>query len=106
MYEHADISFIGGSFNKTGGHNPLESIVFEKPVISGPSIHNFKDIYAIIKRAEAGFVVDSEQEFLEIADRMLSDKDFYNATIQKCEKVFNEQQGALQFVIDVINENV
>ena len=37
---------------------------------------------------------------------MLSDKDFYNATVQKCEKVFNEQQGALQFVIDVIKENV
>ena len=39
MYAFSDISFIGGSFNKTGGHNPLESIVFDKPVISGPSIH-------------------------------------------------------------------
>ena len=41
MYEHSDISFIGGSFNKTGGHNPLESIVFEKPVISGPSFRRW-----------------------------------------------------------------
>jgi len=105
MYEHADISFVGGSFNKTGGHNPLESIVFEKPVISGPSIHNFKDIYGIIKRAEAGFVVDSEQEFYEIANKMLLNKDFYTQTVQKCEKVFNEQQGALQFVIDVIKNS-
>lgn len=105
MYEHADISFVGGSFNKTGGHNPLESIVFEKPVISGPSIHNFKDIYGIIKRANAGFVVDSELEFYEIANKMLSNKEFYAQTVQKCEKVFNEQQGALQFVIDVIKNS-
>ena len=106
MYEHADISFIGGSFNKTGGHNPLESIVFEKPVISGPSIHNFKDIYGIIKRAEAGFVVNSEQEFYEIASKMLSDNNFYSQTVQKCEKVFQEQQGALEFVINVIRERL
>ena len=69
-----------------------------------PSTHNFKDIYGIIKRAGAGFVVDTEQEFYEIANRMLGDTDFYNSTVQKCEKVFKEQQGALQFVIDVIKK--
>ena len=102
MYEHSDISFIGGSFNKTGGHNPLESIVFEKPVISGPSTHNFKDIYSIIKKAGAGFVVSSEEDFYETANKMLSNTDFYTETVQKCEKVFKEQQGALEFVINVI----
>ena len=102
MYEFADISFIGGSFNKTGGHNPLESIVFNIPVISGPSIHNFKDIYAIIKNAEAGFVVQNQEEFYECANRLLSDKNYYKQTINNCEKVFAEQQGALDFVINVL----
>ena len=102
MYAHSDISYIGGSFNKTGGHNPLESIVFGKPVISGPSIHNFKDIYAIIKNAHAGFVVKDSDEFYNIAEKMLSDKEFYNKTVEACEKVFAEQQGALEFVINVI----
>lgn len=102
MYEHADISFIGGSFNKTGGHNPLESIVWNKPVISGPSTHNFKDIYTIIKNAHAGFVVKDEDEFFEIADKMLADKEFYNKTVKSGEKVFAEQQGALEFVINVL----
>ena len=63
MFYYSDISFIGGSFNKTGGHNPLESIIFSKPVISGPSIHNFKDIYTIIKNANAGFVVKNKEGF-------------------------------------------
>ena len=102
MYEFADVSFIGGSFNKTGGHNPLESIVFNIPVISGPSIHNFKDIYAIIKNAEAGFVVQNQEEFYEYANRLLSDKNYYTQTIDNCEKVFAEQQGALDFVINVL----
>ncbi len=105
MYEHADISFIGGSFNKTGGHNPLESIVWSKPVISGPSTHNFKDIYTIIKNANAGFVVNSEEEFLDIADKMLSDKEFYINTVEAGSRVFEEQQGALDFVINLLKCN-
>lgn len=106
MYAHSDISFIGGSFNKTGGHNPLESIVFNKPVISGPSTHNFKDIYSIIQKAHAGFIVNNSEEFYTIADKMLTDKDFYAHTVVACEKVFKEQQGALEFVIDVIKKEL
>lgn len=102
FYAFSDVSFIGGSFNKTGGHNPLESIVFEKPVISGPSIHNFKDIYSIIKKAEAGYVVNSDEEFYNIANRLFSNEEFYNETVVKCKKVFDEQQGALEFVINLI----
>lgn len=105
MYEHSDLSFIGGSFNKTGGHNPLESIVFNIPVISGPSIHNFKDIYAIIKNAEAGFVVKDETEFFEIANKLLTDNIYYSKTVASCEKVFTEQQGALDFVINILKSN-
>ena len=102
MYNFADLSFIGGSFNKTGGHNPLESIVFQKPVISGPSTHNFKDIYSIIKKANAGFVVKTEDEFYTIADKLLKNKDFYDETVLNCINVFESQQGALQFVVNII----
>lgn len=104
MFKFADISFIGGSFNKTGGHNPLESVIFGKPVISGPSIHNFKDIYAIIQNAHAGFVVKTFEEFREIAEKLLSDNDFYNKTAKAGEEVFKAQQGALEFVLNVIKE--
>ena len=105
MYEFSDLSFIGGSFNKTGGHNPLESIVFNIPVISGPSIHNFKDIYAIIQNAEAGFVVQNSKELFDRADKLLSEKDYYLQIKNNCEKVFAEQQGALNFVIDILKAN-
>lgn len=105
MYAFSDVSFIGGSFNKTGGHNPLESIVFDKPVISGPSIHNFKDIYGIIRRAEAGFVVKNPEEFYEVADKMLTDKEFYQRTVQAGHQVFADQQGALDFVINVLKQS-
>src|SRR5574344_536376 len=49
MYAICDIAFLGGSFDKTGGHNPLEATIFSKPVFLGPCFHNFKDIYAILE---------------------------------------------------------
>ena len=106
IFAFSDIAFIGGSFNKTGGHNPLEAVIFGKPVISGPSIHNFKDIYAIIRNAGAGFVVKTEEEFFDIADRLLSDKDFYEKVSKSGLKVFEEQQGAMEFVLRVLKGEI
>ncbi len=102
MYFFADIAFIGGSFNKTGGHNPLEATIFEKPVISGPSIHNFKDIYNIIQKAGAGFVVEDKDSLYDISEKLLSDSDFYSKTVNSSAKVFKEQQGALEFVLKLL----
>lgn len=100
IFNYSYVSFIGGSFNKTGGHNPLESVIFGKPVISGPSIHNFKDIYSIITNAGAGYVVKDSNELYKITDLLLSDSHFYNDTANACTEVFNSQQGALSFVIN------
>uniref|UniRef100_UPI0026EC9AA0 hypothetical protein n=1 Tax=Succinatimonas hippei TaxID=626938 RepID=UPI0026EC9AA0 len=70
----------------------------------GPSINNFKDIYAIIQNAGAGFVVKTQEELTETANKLLSDKDFYNKTSNACFDVFKEQQGALEFVLKVLNK--
>lgn len=104
MYSYADLAFIGGSFNTTGGHNPLEASIWNKPVISGPDTHNFKDIYKLLTTFEAGFVVKTPQEFEKIADKLLTDKEFYQATSNACKKVFEAQSGALDFVIDKIRK--
>lgn len=105
MFAFADVAFIGGSFNKTGGHNPLEATIFAKPVISGPSINNFKDIYAIIQNAKAGFVVKTKEQLFNIADKLLSNKEFYDASAKACKDVFEAQQGALEFVLNVLRNN-
>lgn len=102
MYAFADIAFIGGSFNNTGGHNPLEAVIFEIPVVSGPSIHNFKDIYGIIQNAGAGFIVNDRDSLFDVCNKLLSDKTFYDNTVNSSKKVFEEQQGALEFVLNIM----
>lgn len=99
MYSLCEFAFIGGSFNKTGGHNPLEATVYGKPAITGPSIHNFRDIYWLLSRTNAGKIVKTPKELSEYVERLLADKEFYKRACADCEFIFKDQQGALDVVI-------
>lgn len=107
MYSVSDVAYIGGSFNKTGGHNPLEAAIFDKPVISGPSIFNFKDIYEILCKSGAGKVVKTPDELFTYLDELFGNSETYNKTKAACKNVFDSQRGAIDFVInkmkDVLN---
>lgn len=104
MYAICDFAFIGGSFNKTGGHNPLEAAVYNKPVITGPCIHNFKDIYGILTHTNAGKLVKTPQELESHMLKLLTDKEFYKSAQNDCFKVFESQKGALDFVIGKLRQ--
>ncbi len=51
IYSIGDIVVIGGSILPHGGHNPLEPIIWGKPVITGPHMENFREIVEILKEA-------------------------------------------------------
>lgn len=104
MYSICHFAFIGGSFNKTGGHNPLEATVYNKPTITGPSIHNFRDIYWLLSRSSAGKIVKSPKEFIDYTDKLLADSEFYNKACNDCDTVFKDQQGALDVVINELKQ--
>ena len=99
MYYMCHFAFIGGSFNKTGGHNPLEATVYGKPTITGPSIHNFRDIYWLLSRSHAGKVVKNQKELSDYIEKLLADSEFYKQACEDCTTIFNDQQGALDIVI-------
>ena len=100
MYAICSFAFIGGSFNKTGGHNPLEATVYSKPTITGPSIHNFRDIYWLLSQSKAGKIVKTPKELSEYIELLLSNNEYYKQACKDCETVFNDQQGALDIVIN------
>ncbi|MBI2095479.1 MAG: hypothetical protein HYT89_04880 [Candidatus Omnitrophica bacterium] len=52
-YRLADLAFIGGSLVPAGGHNPVEPAFFEKPVLFGPFMNNFREMAEIFKQAGA-----------------------------------------------------
>lgn len=104
MYSICSFAFIGGSFNKTGGHNPLEATVYSKPTITGPSIHNFRDIYWLLSQSNAGKIVKTPAELGEYIEKLLADSEFYAQACKDCETIFQEQQGALDIVIKELKD--
>lgn len=104
IYSITDVAYIGGSFNNTGGHNPLEAVIYSKPAVSGPSIKNFRDIYSILEREEASFVVKDEKEFNEVLEKLILNDEYYSKISKNCQNCFNNQQGALDFVINKLKE--
>ena len=103
-YAISDIAFIGGSFNTTGGHNPLEATIYNVPTITGPSIKNFRDIYSILTNAGASKLVNNKKELFEHLTHLLNNQEFYNQTVENCKNIFEYQKGALDFVINKIKE--
>lgn len=102
-YSLSDVAFIGGSFNNTGGHNPLEAAIYNVPTITGPNIKNFRDIYGILIRANASKLVNNELELYEVINELLNNKASLNLMSQACQSIFDSQKGAIDFVIDKIH---
>lgn len=116
FYSVCDVAFIGGSFRGKcgdnhwdkgiGGHNPLEATIFHKPVVSGPSTHNFKDIYAILTTTSAAKIINNKEELKGEIFKLLTDENYYKKATLDCEKVFEQNKGALDFVINVLQKLV
>lgn len=50
LYPLADVAFVGGSLDRTGGHNPIEAAAHRLPILMGPERRNF---FEICRRFEA-----------------------------------------------------
>jgi 3-deoxy-D-manno-octulosonic-acid transferase len=61
-YRLAAVAFVGGSLAPTGGHNPLEPAVWGVPVLSGPHVHNFVEIYGEMTAAGAARIVATTED--------------------------------------------
>jgi 3-deoxy-D-manno-octulosonic-acid transferase len=75
FYALADICFVGGSLVPVGGHNLLEPAMAGKPVLTGPRVHNFRDIAALLTGAGGATIVDDGGALAEAVARLLADPD-------------------------------
>jgi len=102
LYSICDIAFIGGSFSNTGGHNPLESAIYGVPVVSGPTIFNFKDIYNYMTSHNGAMIVNNEQELYEKIKDLLFNTEKYQEMSKNCINIFESNKGALDFAVSKV----
>ena len=64
-FELSKIAVIGGSFDKIGGHNPIEAIQKNCIVLHGENIQNFSDIYESLDKLNCSFLANDENSIMQ-----------------------------------------
>ena len=100
LYSIADAAILGGSFNNTGGHNPLEATVWGVPVMSGPNVKNFRVIYRELIKNNCAKIVEG-RELKDELKKMLQDARKY---AENCAQTLEQNRGATRVLEEFIKE--
>lgn len=99
-YSAADIVFVGGSLVPTGGHNPLEASIYGVPVVSGPAIFNFNDVFDILCAADIAWVeVDQDSLTKQISALLALTETERQAIHQRAEITLAQHRGVTDQLI-------
>ena len=96
LYSLGDIIFVGGSLVKTGGHNILEPAAHGKPILVGPYMFNFKEIFSLLNSRHACEQVKDGKELTTMVLRLCEDKGLAKEMGQNCLDIIRENRGATQ----------
>lgn len=97
LYGLAQIAFVGGSLVKHGGHNPLEPIAFELPVISGIHTFNFPEVFEKLRNVNGVIEIESNKtELAKAVNYFLEHVELGKEISQAGFEVLKENQGALK----------
>ena len=102
LYRLARIVFVGKSLTVKGGHNIIEPAFFEKPVIVGPFMQNFRDVTQLFLDNEAIVQIKDEEELFDKVCMFLNDEAQCEELGLKARGVIEEQRGATEKTLDII----
>ena len=94
VFAYAAAVFMGGTLVPRGGHNVLEPARFEKPVVFGTHMENFRDMARTFLEARAAVQVQDTDELTRELDRILSDQDVASKLGTNARKVAEKNSGA------------
>lgn len=96
LYQMSDYAFVGGSLVPVGGHNVLEPIAMNIPVLSGNHIHNFKAICNDLQAAQGILLVQQAKDVIDGIIKLHSDPNFCKKMIKNAAFIFEKNKGAVR----------
>lgn len=92
-YGVATLAVIGGSFIPHGGQNPLEAASLAKPILFGPSTHNFADITQQLLAHDAARQLATREELSRALQELLADPAAAEAMGRRAQVLTQRTQG-------------
>lgn len=102
LYQISDYAFVGGSLVPVGGHNVLEPIAMQVPVLSGNQVHNFKAICRDLQDAQAILIVDEVDKLIDAIIELHHNSEAKQAMVARASQVLEQNKGALLKHLDKI----
>ena len=104
LYQYAQVTYIGGGFNKSGIHNTLEAAVWGKPVFFGLNYQKFKEANDLIEAGAAASVSDAEALWHQWKT-LLENEALLQQGSEAAAAYTKNGTGATQKIMDYIQEN-
>ena len=104
FYAVSTVAIIGGSFIPHGGQNPLEAASQGKPVVYGPSMHNFEAISHQLLAHHAARQAGNDGELTLVLKKILEHPDEAAQMGARARQLTEQFQGATQRILDALRE--
>ncbi len=103
LYSIGTLIFVGGSLARTGGHNILEPLFFEKPVFFGPCMDNFREISEEVLRRGAGFQISEMEEMIDRCKSLLKDTSLRSIMGKRGSEIIQANRGATRKTLEMVS---
>ena len=104
LYGLAQVAFVGGSLDRTGGHNPIEAAAQGLPLVLGPARFKIEEICARFLAADCLHTVTGADDLAQVVGGLLTDTERRDAEGRRAKAVVEENRGATQAVVERLCE--
>ena len=102
LYAFAQVAFVGGSLDDTGGHNPIEAATQGLPVMMGPARFKIEEICARFEAADCFHAVANAADIERVAASLLADPQRRAAEGERARAVVTANRGAGKALEDLL----
>lgn len=106
IYSLGDIIFVGGSLIPQGGHNVLEPAAHGKPIIVGPHMQNFQELFDLLYRRGACIRVENGDQLGRVCLDLMDKPEWQEKMSTEALKIIAENRGATRKLVKYLKDLV
>tara|TARA_B100000927_G_scaffold101531_1_gene82215 strand:- start:3888 stop:5183 length:1296 start_codon:yes stop_codon:yes gene_type:complete len=106
-FELSKIAVIGGSFDKIGGHNPIEAIQKNCIVLHGENTQNFSDIYESLDKLKCSFLANDANLIMQKIEDFIVQPNKTTDILENINTIISKKKVVVENeIIDILNSEL
>ncbi len=105
-YRMAGVAFLGGSIVRHGGQNPIEPAKVGVPILHGPDVGNFAEVYQALAESGAIQNVTGAESLASGTLRVLADGDVADRMVREARACVERLTGAAERTLEALDPDL